>query len=147
MPITRKLAIQILEYLYDNPNYYFPFLIVCKEYDSEDDDFVEITPEERQDIEDDEIYQTFQLWENLQDIKLDTSELLAKWFIERIMFDSLKGEIRENINQLSKSLDYKLSENMKILEYWDNEFLRWKKEAFEEILEKIKLMWLYSNKL
>ncbi len=60
---------------------------MCREYTSEDDDFVEIQPDEWEMINDDEIYQTFELWENLQDLHENTTELLAKGFIEIIEKD------------------------------------------------------------
>ena len=46
MNISRALAVKILKYLDDHPDFYFPFLVMCKEYTPEDDDFVEIEPEE-----------------------------------------------------------------------------------------------------
>jgi len=46
MRISRNLAIIILKYLYDHPKFYFPFLVMCKEYSPEDYDFVEIGVEE-----------------------------------------------------------------------------------------------------
>lgn len=84
MKISRKLAITILRYCSKNPDFYFPFLVMCKEYSPEDDDFVEICPSEWKSIEIDKIYQTFELWENLQDLGEDTTKLLAKGFIEKI---------------------------------------------------------------
>ena len=78
MQISRELAITILKYLDKNPDFYFPFLVVCQEYSPEDDDFVEIMPEEWEDIKNCESYQTFELWENLQNLYEDTTELLAK---------------------------------------------------------------------
>lgn len=65
MNITRNLAIQILKYLHTHKDFYFPFLVMCREYTPEDDDFVEIEPKEWEIIAEDEAYQTFQLWENL----------------------------------------------------------------------------------
>jgi hypothetical protein len=41
MNISRELAIKILKYLDENKRFYFPFLIVCKEYSPEDDDFID----------------------------------------------------------------------------------------------------------
>lgn len=64
MNITRNLAIQILKYLHKHKDFYFPFLVMCREYTPEDDDFVEIEPEEWGMIAEDETYQTFQLREN-----------------------------------------------------------------------------------
>ena len=93
MKISRKLAIQILKYLDAHRNFYFPFLVMNKEYTEEDDDFVEIEPNEWENIESDEVYQTFELWENLQNLDKDTIELLAKGFIEKITNDSLKSHI------------------------------------------------------
>ncbi len=84
MNISRKLAIQILKYCDKNKNFYFPFIVVCKEYSPEDDDFVEIEPSEWDVIESDPSYKTFQLWENLQNLEEETIKLLARGFIEKI---------------------------------------------------------------
>jgi len=46
MNISRALTIKILKYLGDHPDFCFPFSVMGKEYTPEDDDFVEIEPEE-----------------------------------------------------------------------------------------------------
>jgi hypothetical protein len=84
MKITRELALQILKYCHEHKDFYFPFLVMCKEYTPEDDDFVEVEFGEWELILEDESYQTFELWENLNDLRGDTTELLAKVFIEKI---------------------------------------------------------------
>lgn len=84
------MAIKILKYLYEHPKFYFPFLVMCKEYTPEDDDFVEIEPEERKLINEDKSYQTFELWENLNHLYEETLKLMAKWFIEKINKNSFK---------------------------------------------------------
>ena len=84
MNISRTLAISILAYCHKHPDFYFPFLVMCREYSPEDNDFVEVAPNEWMTISYDETYQTFQLWENLNDLREDTTELLAKGFIEKI---------------------------------------------------------------
>lgn len=85
MKISRDLAIIILKYLYKHPKCSFPFLVMCKEYSQEDDDFVEVQPNEWKNIKKDQIYQTFELWENIQHLyKWDTA-LLAQWFIHKII--------------------------------------------------------------
>ena len=84
MKISRKLAIQILEYCEEHKDFYFPFLVMCKEYTPEDDDFVEVESNEWEIIKSDENYRTFELWENLQDLYEETIELMAKGFIEKI---------------------------------------------------------------
>lgn len=55
-----------------------------QEYSPEDNDFVEIEPEEWETIEADKNYQTFELWENLQNLDEKTLSLMAKGFIEEI---------------------------------------------------------------
>ncbi len=90
MDISRELAIQILKYLDKHKDFYFPFFVMNKEYTEEDDDFVEIEPDEWENIELDDKYQTFQLWENLQNLDEQTLELMAKGFIEKITNESIK---------------------------------------------------------
>ena len=89
MDISRELAIQILKYLDQHKDFYFPFLVMNQEYSEEDDDFVEIEPDEWENIEEDDKYQTFQLWENLQNLDMQTLELMAKGFIEKITSESV----------------------------------------------------------
>lgn len=87
MNIHRDTAITILRYLDENNISDFPFLVMCQEYTPEDNDFVEIEPNEWETIEMDPDYQTFQLWAtamplfNLED---KTKELLAQAFIEKV---------------------------------------------------------------
>ena len=83
MKITRKLAIELLKYCHEHPDFYFPFLVMCREYTPEDDDFVEIESNEWETISEDDIYQTFELWENLHDLREGTTELLAKDLLRR----------------------------------------------------------------
>jgi hypothetical protein len=90
MKISKKLAIQILKYLNKYKNFYFPFMVVCKGYATEDNDFVEVEPCEWKIIKEDESYQVFELWENLQNLDKNTLKLLSKGFIEKIK--------KENIN-------------------------------------------------
>lgn len=84
MKISRELAIKILKYLDQHKDFCFPFLVMCKEYTEEDGDFVEIEPEEWEMIAEDEKYQTFELWENLQNLYEETLELMVKGFLEKI---------------------------------------------------------------
>ncbi|MBI4127132.1 hypothetical protein HY463_00315 [Candidatus Peregrinibacteria bacterium] len=64
--------------------------MACKEYAEEDDEFVEIAPDEWKSIRDDARYRTFQLWENLQNLDEPTLRLMAKGFIEKITSKSLQ---------------------------------------------------------
>ncbi len=84
MDISRDLAIKILKYLSEHDDFYFPFLVMNQEYTPEDDDFVEIEPDEWEMISQDEIYQTFQLWENLQNLDERTLQLMVKGFLDEM---------------------------------------------------------------
>ncbi|OGI60907.1 hypothetical protein A2641_00765 [Candidatus Nomurabacteria bacterium RIFCSPHIGHO2_01_FULL_37_25] len=84
MDISRELAIKILQYLDGHKDFYFPFLVMNKEYTPEDDDFVEIEPNEWKIIEMDKNYKTFQLWENLQNLDKKTLKLMSKGFLEKM---------------------------------------------------------------
>lgn len=90
MDISRELAIKILKYLDQHKDFNFPFLVMNQEYTEEDDNFVEIEPNEWRMIEEDEKYQTFQLWENLQNLDEETLKLMSKGFIEKITDESLR---------------------------------------------------------
>jgi hypothetical protein len=85
MKISRTLAIQILKYCTKHRDFYFPFTVVCQEYTEEDDDFVEVEPEEWEMIREDGKYQTFELWENLQNLDEQTVRLMTKGFLEEIL--------------------------------------------------------------
>lgn len=87
MDITRDTAINILRYLHEHDIVDFPFLVMCQEYTPEDDDFVEVEPDEWEMIAEDPDYQTFQLWGStmsLHSVKEETRNLLAQAFIEKI---------------------------------------------------------------
>lgn len=131
MKVSRELALQVLKYCSKNPDFYFPFLVMCQEYSPEDDDFVEIEPNEWENIEEDEIYQTFELWENLQNLKGDTTELLAKWFIEKIVDNSkIKKFIFLTFEWFTQEPNLSDIENIQMI--WISE---WKtsKEAFNNL--------------
>ena len=87
MDISRELATKILKYLDEHKDFYFPFLVMNQEYTPEDDYFVETEPNEWEVIAEDSIYQTFQLWENLQHLDKQTLQLMAKGFLEEILLE------------------------------------------------------------
>lgn len=111
---------------------------MCQEYTPEDDDFVEIKAEERRNIEEDEIYQTFELRENLQHLYPETLSLMAKGFVEKIINSSIEKEVKSLKKQYRELYKPQLTESLKIEEYGTNEFFWGKAEAFEEALEIIK---------
>ncbi|KKP67885.1 MAG: hypothetical protein UR65_C0064G0004 [Candidatus Moranbacteria bacterium GW2011_GWE2_35_164] len=122
MKISRKLAIQILKYCFLHKDFYFPFLVMCREYSPEDDDFVEIEPNEWETISEDENYHTFELWENLQNLYEQTLQLMAKGFIDKI-------------TERKISTRYFIFYTLKIAKSWDGEMERMQKRL-SRILKK-----------
>ena len=108
-----------------------------QEYTPEDDDFVEIEPEEWEMIEKDDTYQTFQLWENLKNLYPETLQLMAKGFIEKITNESLKRYIEEQTREYKSYWKAEFSESEKIEEYGFNEYIKGKADAYEDCLRMI----------
>ncbi|KKP81789.1 MAG: hypothetical protein UR83_C0066G0005 [Candidatus Moranbacteria bacterium GW2011_GWF2_35_54] len=129
MKISRKLAIQILKYCFLHKDFYFPFLVMCREYSPEDDDFVEIEPNEWETISEDENYHTFELWENLQNLYEQTLQLMAKGFIDKIT--ERKISTRYFIFYTTEGFTFQL----KIAKSWDGEMERMQKRL-SRILKK-----------
>ena len=138
MDISRELAIKILKYLNQHKDFYFPFLVMNKEYTEEDDDFVEIEPNEWETIESDENYKTFQLWENLQNLDELTLKLMSKGFLEEITNELLENHISKLAKNYRKEWNAKLLESEKIEDYGLNEFIAGKADAFEDCLFLIR---------
>ncbi len=138
MDISRELAIAILKYLDKNKDFYFPFLVMNQEYTPEDNDFVEIEPSEWEIIAEDENYKTFQLWENLQNLGIDTLKLMAKGFIEKITNEFLEKYIAQRAREYRAYWKEKLPESAKIEEYSFNEYILGKAEAYEDCLDFIR---------
>lgn len=138
MKINRELAIQILKYLHEHQDFYFPFQIVCNEYDPEEDGFTEIEPEEWKIIAEDKKYKTFELWENLQNLDKNTTQFLAKGFIEAITKESLEKHIYKLAKNYRKEWREELCENENIEEYGLNEFIGGKADAYEDCLYLVR---------
>ncbi|MFA5871247.1 MAG: hypothetical protein WC858_00840 [Parcubacteria group bacterium] len=138
MKISREIAIKILKYLDSHKDFYFPFLVMCQEYTEEDDDFVEVEPDEWKMIASDDKYQTFELWENLQNLDEVTTRLMAKGFLEKITGESLEAHIAELAKNYRKEWKEEFWESENIEEFGLNEFIGGKADAYEECLEMIK---------
>jgi hypothetical protein len=139
MPISRELALQILKYLVDNPSFYFPFLVVCKEYTPENNDFVELDPVvDYETIRDFDEYQTFQLWENLQDLKAETIELMSKGFIEKIVGNSIEQRLEALVNEYRMKWKKEDCESEDIEKFGLNEFIGGKAEGYEDALDIVR---------
>ena len=109
-----------------------------KEYTEEDDDFVEIEPNEWEMIKSDKKYQTFELWENLQNLDEKTLRLMVRGFLEKITHKLLETHIATLAKNYRKEWKEKLCESEKIEEYGLNEFIGGKAEAYEDCLEIIR---------
>ena len=142
MPISRELALKIVKYLLENPSFYFPFLVMCKGYASysdNDNDFVEIVPiDDYENLLGSASYDEFQLWENLQNLKCDTIELMSKGFIEKILGESIEGELEALAKEYRARWNIDLCESTDIEEFGQNEYFGGKAEGFEESLEIFK---------
>ena len=134
MKISRKLAIRILKYLDKYKDFYFPFQVACKEYSGRD----EVESSEWKMIKNDEKYQTFELQKNLQDLRKDTIELMAKGFIEKITGKSLEKVLEALAKNYRKKWREELWESEDIERFGLNEFIGGKAEGFEESLNIIK---------
>ena len=120
MQISRELVLQILEYLKNNKDFYFPFKIMCKNYDEED---IEISIEDYNNILNDKKYNDFELWENLQNLTEETIKLMSKGFIEKIIQKNLLNEVECMAIKYRKTWKKELCDSVKIEEYGFNEFL------------------------
>ncbi|KKP67444.1 MAG: hypothetical protein UR66_C0014G0004 [Candidatus Moranbacteria bacterium GW2011_GWE1_35_17] len=143
MKISRKLAIQILKYCFLHKDFYFPFLVMCREYSPEDDDFVEIEPNEWETISEDENYHTFELWENLQNLYEQTLQLMAKGFIDKIT--ERKISTRYFIFYTTEGFTFQPGSKEELPEIENCQILGWgngkdAKEAFENF--KKENVWL-----
>jgi len=138
MKISRELALKILKYLLDNEKFNFPFIVVCKGLDGSDD-FVEVVPKDDYDmLVKTQEYENFELWENLQNLDVETLQLMSKGFIERIVSNSILDEISTLAKKYKNNWKEELWESEDIEEFGSNEFLGGKAEAFEESIQIIK---------
>jgi hypothetical protein len=139
MPITKNLALKIIKYLLDNPSFYFPFKIVCINFDEDDALYdVEVSQEMLDEVLSNEGFQDFKLVENLQHLDLETLDLMSKGFIEKIVHDDVIKQIETAAKGYRNLWKIDICESVKIEEYGFNEFLGGKAEGFEESLEILK---------
>lgn len=139
MPLSRELALKVLKYLLDNPSFYFPFKIVCINFDEDDELYdVEVSQEMLDEVLSNEVFQDFKLVENLQHLDLETLSLMSKGFIEKIVHDDAIKQIETAAKGYRNLWKIDICESVKIEEYGFNEFLGGKAEGFEESLEILK---------
>lgn len=139
MPLSRELALKILKYLLDNPSFYFPFKIVCINFDEDDELYdVEVSQEMLDEVLSNEVFQDFKLVENLQHLNLETLQLMSKGFLDKIVNNDALNQIETYAKEYRNLWKKEACESLKIEEYGFNEFLGGKAEGFEESLEILK---------
>jgi len=146
MDIEKTLATKILKYLDEHPNFYFPFSVMHRVYALEEDDFIKVKPDEWKKISEDHSCQTFQIWENLQNLDEKTLYLILKGFLEVIIRDSLEQKITEYALEYRSVWSIDKCDSEDDLEYGFNEFLGGKAEGFEESRRIIRKYYGVSDK-
>jgi hypothetical protein len=139
MKIQREQVIKIIKYLNENPNFYFPFKIICKNF-KEDSDYYETNCLEEIDykfIESNKNLTNFYLEENLQNLYPETVELMVKGFLHKIEHTDILNKISNLAIEYRKSWKEDLCESESIEEYGLNEFLGGKAEAYEDCVQII----------
>ncbi len=139
MPITRELALQILKYLLDNSSFYFPFKIVCTNFDKDDELYdIEFSQEMLDEVLENDEFKDFELVENLQNLDLETLQLMSKGFIEKIMNNEAVQHITNLAQECRSQYKEELWESTDIEQFGFNEYVGGKAEAYEDCLEILK---------
>ena len=135
MQITKKLSLTILRYLLDNPHFYFPFKIICKDFNEDDELYeIEFCEDYYKEILENKNLTTFALQEDLQHLHLETVELMSKGFIERILDENVKKKISTLAKEYRKTWKESLCESSDIEEFGLNEYNGGKADAYEDCL-------------
>lgn len=139
MKIKKEQVIRIMQYLIENPNFNFPFKVICEDFDKNSENYqVNCLDEfDTKFIEDNNLI-NFYLEENLQNLSKETLELMAKGFLEKIEKKGIIFGISNLAKEYRSSWKENLCESVDIEEYGLNEFLGGKAEAYEDCLDIIK---------
>lgn len=139
MKIQREQVIKIMKYLNKNPDFYFPFKIICEDF-KEHSEYYKIDCLEEIDyefLEKNKNLINFYLEENLQNLYPETLELMVKGFLNKIEHTDILNKISNLAIEYRKSWKEDLWESSNIEEYGLNEFLGGKAEAYEDCVEII----------
>lgn len=139
MYVSKEVVIKILRYLLSNTSFYFPFKIVCVNFDEDDEMYeIQISEDILDRILNNDNFKDFNLVENLQHLDLETLELMSKGFIEKIINEDVISIIENSAKGYRELWKLDLCESAKIEEYGLNEFFGGKAEGFEESLDILK---------
>ncbi|CAC9655027.1 hypothetical protein [bacterium endosymbiont of Bathymodiolus sp. 5 South] len=139
MKITKERVLSTINYIKQNPNFYFPFKIMCLDFDEHHEMYEEDCLDfEYHEIKNDNLMVNFILVENLQNLLLETVELMSKGFFEKIEYMDALSEV-SNLAQESRGRwkkELRKSEDIEI--YGMNEFVSGKAEAYENCVRIIQ---------
>jgi len=139
MEITKPQVLNIIKYIEHNPDFYFPFKIICSNFGKNSDLFeVDCLDIGYNDIATSKSMTTFTLVENLQNLHLETIELMAKGFLDKIENTSILDKISNLAAECRNSWKKEWCESKDIEEYGSNEFIGGKADAFEDCVQIIK---------
>ncbi|QOP42829.1 hypothetical protein FJR45_02230 [Sulfurimonas sediminis] len=139
MHISREIVLLILKYLDKNPNFYFPFKIICKNFNEDDKLFnVNCLDIETDYIESNKLLNDFLLIGNFQNLDYGTTTLIAQVFIDNIINMNAFNEILSLALEYRRSWKEDLYESENIEEYGIYEFIGGKAEAYEECAQIMK---------
>jgi len=136
MKISKELVLKIIKYLKNNEEFYFPFKIICNDVEIDSDYYdIDCIELEYDLIKNNSLLINFTLEENIQNLYKDTTGLLAKGFIDKIIGITEIEKISSLANKYRSNWKEELWESEDSEEFGLNEFIGGKAEAFEECLE------------
>lgn len=123
-------------YLEENKDFYFPFKIICSNFDKDSDLYdIDCKEIEYSVINNNITLINFELEENLQNLHEETMELMSKGFIDKIEQENIVEKISNLAVEYRKGWNKNLCESEDIEEYGLNEFIGGKADAYEECLK------------
>ena len=139
MKITRKQVLNVSKYIECNHSFYFPFKVICSDFDKEDECSEMNCLDFGYDyIDNNKLMNRFILIENLQDLRSDTVELMAKGFLDKVEYTPVIDKILDLAIEYRKNWKEQLCESEDIEEYGLNEFIGGKADAYEDCVQIIK---------
>ena len=139
MELTKDKVLNILRYLDENPNFYFPFKIICKDFNENNELFdVNCLDIKSEYVYNNKSMNTFMLKVNLQRLDKETTKLMAKGFIDKIENISALDKISNLAIQYKKNWQKNLCDSEYIEKYGENEFFGGKAEAFEDCMQIVE---------
>lgn len=139
MNLTKERVLSTVKYIENNPEFDFPFKILCLDFSKEHERYQEDCLDFKYDkIKNDKSMIHFMLVEDLQSLCLETVELMSKGFFEKIEQTNALREISNLAEECRDGWKRELCESEDINEYGLNEFFGGKADAYEDCARIIK---------